>query len=76
MADLRIAYLNCHSLLSIADEVSDMILLMCLLLLRLGWTLLLTIVKFFHIYHYFNIVCSDGNQHGGGLILYEGQVCG
>lgn len=49
-AGLRIAHLNCHSLLSVADEVYDLLLirvLMFLLLLRHGKTLLLLIVSFF-----------------------------
>ena len=49
-AGLRVAHLNCRSLLSVADEVFDLFTHNCmdvLLLLRHGWTLQLMIMRYF-----------------------------
>ena len=53
-AGLKIAHLNCRSLLSIVDEAFDLFISNCmddLLSLRHGWTLQLMIVRFFLILH-------------------------
>ena len=60
-AGLRVANLNCCSLLSVSDEVYDLFTHLCidtLLLLRYGWILLLLTVRFFLINYVFYQNCA------------------
>ena len=72
-AGLRVANLNCCSLLSIADKVFTFLfikVLTFLLLLKHGWTLPLVTMRFFLLTSSISIVCSDQNLNGGGIAFF------
>ena len=69
-AGLRVAHLNCRSLLSIADEVSDLIVHNSIDVFAVTETWLDSSIEDCEIFPYsfpINIVRNDRNRHGGGV---------
>ena len=69
-AGLRVAHLNCRSLLSITDEVSDLIVRNSIHVFALTETWLDSSIEDSGIFSYsfpINIVRNDRNRHGGGV---------
>jgi len=69
-AGLRVAHLNCHSLLSITDEVFDLIVRNSIDVFAITETWLDSSIEDSEIFSYsfpINIVRNDRNHHGGGV---------
>ena len=69
-AGLRIAHLNCRSLLSVTDEVSDLIVRNSIDVFAVTETWLDTSIEDSEIFPYSfstHIVRNDRNRHGGGV---------